>query len=51
MKYILAMDYGSEGWGLTDYDNKENLEKQILAGNTHGNKFRIFTELKLEIKE
>lgn len=50
-KYVLALDYDSEGWNLVDFDNHEELEEYILSGRTCGNPIRIFTELKLEIKE
>jgi len=50
-KYTLALDYGSEGWQLVDFNSHEELEKHILSGSTCGNPVRIFTELKLEIKE
>ncbi len=48
MMYCIAIDYGSEGWILEDFEEVEDVVKFIKKGNIYG-KFRVFKELGVSV--
>ena len=49
MKYLLLVNYGLEGWAITEFDTKEELIKAVMDGDTYGNAFKIAEEMELSI--
>lgn len=51
MKTYLAIYYGVEGWSLTPYDTASKAIGAVMAGETHGYKWKILRELEVKIIE
>ncbi len=47
--YYLAINYGTEGWKLKEYESSEELLDDIEAGETVGFAFKILKEIKLRL--
>ena len=48
--YYLAINYGIEGWSLSEHDDLSAIAAYIQQGNVHS-EFKIFKELELKIVE
>ena len=49
--YFIAVNFGVEGWALYPHKTLEDVKKSILNGETHGQEFKVFKEMSLEITE
>lgn len=52
MKYFLAINYGCyEGWQLKEFKTLGEILAEIKQGGTHGNEFKVFEEIELQLKK
>lgn len=49
--YYLGKDFGTEGWVLEPFETLDKIKEQILSGQTFGQKFKVFKEIELELKD
>ena len=50
--FFLAINMGCyEGWKLTEYESTKEVLEAIQSGETYTYPFKIFKEIKIEIKE
>ena len=50
-KIYLAINYGSEGWSLTEYKTPTEALNAVKDGDTYGTEWKIFKELQVKIVE
>jgi hypothetical protein len=50
-KYILWLDYGTEGWQPYYFETLADVAAYIESGHTHGSTIKITKHIPLKIKE
>ena len=50
-KIYFAVDYGSEGWSLTECDNFQEAFGKVTSGEAYGSKWKILREVEFDVSE